>query len=99
MSRVLPSHEVLQTASNLSIEHDKPIVLSYWELSVENKIFIGIKEYIENDTKQVEQFLVKSEEEYTSTIVKIYRSALEFIVETENSIYIVSNKIKGKRIV
>lgn len=97
-AKILPSAEVFQSAAGLAITLDKPIVLSYWEDSLVNKICIGIKEYMEDGEKRTEQFLVKSAEEYTSTVIKIYRAQSEFIVETENSIYIVSNSIKGKRI-
>jgi hypothetical protein len=45
-----------------------------------------------------EKLLVKSEEEYTSTIAKIYKVADEFIIMTENSLYIVDNKIQLRRI-
>ena len=45
-----------------------------------------------------EKILVKSEDEYTSTIVKFYKCADEFIVITENSIYIVANDIPTRRI-
>jgi len=41
---------------------------------------------------------VKSEDEYTSTIAKIYKVETEYIIMTENSIYIVSNDIPTKRI-
>jgi hypothetical protein len=45
-----------------------------------------------------EKLLVKSEEEYTSPISKIYKVGKEFIVITENSIYIVDVEIPRKMI-
>ena len=42
--------------------------------------------------------LVKSEEEYTSPISKIFKVETEFIIMIENSIYIVSASIKSKKI-
>jgi|TARA_Y100000992_G_C21271407_1_gene497107 hypothetical protein len=93
MSEVkLPSEGSLKHAARLSIVDDKPILLDYWADSYgESSVLIGVKE---ND----EKLLVRSAEEYTSPIVKIFKVCEEFIVITENSIYIVSTEIKTKRI-
>ena len=53
--------------------------------------FIGVKD-------NNEKLLVKSEDEYTSPVNKIYQVNEEYIITTENSLYIVSNKIGTKRI-
>ena len=45
-----------------------------------------------------EKLLVKSDEEYTSTVAKIYKVGSEYIIMTENSIYLVDNKIQLRRI-
>ena len=45
-----------------------------------------------------EKLLVRSEDEYTSPISKIYKVDKEFIVLTENSLYIVSASCPTKRI-
>ena len=45
-----------------------------------------------------EKLLVKSVDEYTSPITKIFKSGSEFIVVTENSIYLVDKDIPTKRI-
>jgi hypothetical protein len=45
-----------------------------------------------------EKLLVKSEDEYTTTIAKFYKSGTEYNVITENSIYIVSNEIPTRKI-
>jgi hypothetical protein len=45
-----------------------------------------------------EKLLVKNEEEYTSPIAKIYKVENEYIIETENSLYIVVATIATKRI-
>jgi hypothetical protein len=42
--------------------------------------------------------LVKSSDEFTSLIQKVYKVQEDFIVMTENSIYIVSGKIQKRRI-
>lgn len=87
----LPSDITLKHAAKLSIIEDKPILLDYWSSSLDKKSLIGVKD---ND----EKLLVKSEEEYTSNIVKFYKSATEYIVITENSIYIVSSDIPTRKI-
>lgn len=90
---VVPSATVMAAAAKLSIEHDKPIYLDYFNDSLEKKCCIGVQ-----DTTK---FLVKSDTEYTSPIESIARIKEEkvFIVMTENSIYIVSAEIPVKRIV
>ena len=45
-----------------------------------------------------EKLLVKSDEEYTSPIVRIFKSEQEYLIMTENSIYIVDLNIPTKRI-
>ena len=66
-------------------------MFDYWTNSLDKTVLIGVK-----DTN--EKLLVKSEEEYTSSIQKLYKSASEYIIMTENSIYIVDNQIKSRKI-
>jgi predicted nuclease of restriction endonuclease-like RecB superfamily len=87
----LPSDITLQHSSKLAIVEDKPIMLDYWTQSLEKKVLVGVRE-------SGEKLLVKSAEEYTSAIAKFYKSATEYIVVTENSIYIVSSDIPTRRI-
>jgi len=87
----LPSDVTLKHAAKLSVVEDKPIMLDYWTASLDKKALIGAKE-------NGEKLLVKSEEEYTSTIAKFYKSSTEYIIITENSIYIVSNEIPTRKI-
>jgi hypothetical protein len=87
----LPSDVTMKHAAKLSIVDDKPIMLDYWTASLDKKALIGAKD-------NGEKLLVKSEEEYTSTIAKFYKSGTEYIVITENSIYIVSNEIPTRKI-
>lgn len=87
----LPESTTLQHAAKLSIVEDKPIMLDYWASSLEKTSLIGVKE-------NQEKLLVKSEEEYTSPISKIFKVGSEFIIVTENSIYLIDNKIPTKRI-
>jgi hypothetical protein len=87
----LPSDVTMKHAAKLAIVDDKPILLDYWTPSLDKKALVGARE-------NGEKMLVKSEDEYTSTIAKFYKSGTEYIVITENSIYIVSNEIPTRRI-
>ena len=87
----LPENNTLQHAAKLAIVEDKPIMLDYWTNSLDKSVLIGVKE-------NKEKLLVKSEEEYTSPISKIYKVGKEYIIVTENSIYLVDVEIPTKRI-
>ncbi len=87
----LPSDVTFQNATKLAITEDKPIMMDYWADSLDGKALIGVRE-------NNEKMLVKSAEEYTSPIAKLYRSGTEYIVMTENSIYLVSSTIPTRRI-
>jgi hypothetical protein len=92
ISQTLPSEVTIRNAMTLAITEDKPILLDYWTDSLTNACCIGVREA----TK--EKILVKSSDAYTSCISKILKSGDEFIVMTENSIYIVSKNIKPRKI-
>jgi|TARA_B110000003_G_scaffold273_1_gene309 hypothetical protein len=87
----LPSGTTLQHCAKLAIVEDKPIMFDYWTSSCDKEVLIGVRE-------NEEKLLVKSEEEYTSPINKIYKVEKEYIIITENSIYIVSADIPTKRV-
>ena len=87
----LPSNTTLQHASKLAIVEDRPILLDYWTSSCDKESLIGVRQ-------DGEKLLVKNEEEYTSPIAKIFQVNQEFIVLTENSIYIISSDLPTKRI-
>lgn len=87
----LPSMNTLLNAVKLSIVEDKPIMMDYWTNSIDKTVLIGVKE-------DGEKLLVKSEDEYTSPISRIYNVEKEYIIITENSIYIVDAAINKKRI-
>jgi hypothetical protein len=87
----LPEDKTLQNAIKLSVVEDKPIMMDYWTNSLDKTVLIGVKE-------NQEKLLVKSEEEYTSPIAKIYKVGTEYIIVTENSIYLVDVNIPTKRI-
>lgn len=89
-SRV-PSYPCFQHATKLAIIEDKPIILDYWTSSLDKSCLIGVRQ-------NNEKLLVKSEDEYTSPIAKIYKVDSEYIIVTENSIYLVSSDISTRRI-
>jgi hypothetical protein len=66
-------------------------MLDYWTSSWEKKSCVGIRE-------SGEKLLVKSAEEYTSPISKFYKTGSEYIIITENSIYLVSSDIPTRKI-
>jgi hypothetical protein len=88
----LPNDRTLKHAARIAIEQDKPILLDYFNDTHDGKAFIG-----EDETSK-EKMLVRSEDEYTSLIQKILRVAEDYIVITENSIYIISGVTKKKKI-
>ena len=87
----LPHNTTLKHVAKLAIVEDKPILLDYWTSSLDKEVIIGVRE-------SEEKLLVKSEDEYTSPISKIYKVESEYIIVTENSIYLVSADISTKRI-
>lgn len=87
----LPSEVTLKHAAKLSIVEDKPIMLDYWTPSLDKKALVGARD-------NGEKLLVKSEDEYTSIIQKFYKSATEYIIITENSIYLVASDIPTRKI-
>jgi hypothetical protein len=92
----LPDNKTLQHACKLSIVEDKPILFDYWTQSLDKTVLIGIKD--KDSQENQEKLLVKSEEEYTSPIAKIFKVSNEYIIMTENSIYIVDVNIPTRKI-
>jgi len=86
----VPSATVLLRAAQVSIDEDKPIYFDYYRDSVEKKCCIGVQ----GTTK----YLVKSNDEYTSTIQTVFKCDTCFIVMTENSLYVVDAGIPIKRV-
>ena len=87
----LPSATTLQHVVKISITEDRPIMLDYWTGSLDKQVLIGMRE-------SGEKLLVKSEDEYTSPISKIYKVEGDYIILTENSIYLISSDVETKRI-
>ena len=88
----LPTPKTMECAVKIAIEEDRPIMMDYWADSLVKKVVIAVQP----ETK--DKYLVKSDEEYTSPIVEIKRWQQDFIIKTENSIYIVSSDIPVKQI-
>ena len=96
-----PSVKTLQFIYKLSIIKDMPIVTDYWISSLEKKSIIGVKSNgtIGEDGKEIqEKLLVKNEEEYTSNITAMYKIESEYVIMTQNSIYVVDASIPSKRV-
>lgn len=91
-TELLPGAATLLQASKLSIEQDRAIMLDYFRQTANGTAFLGE----DPDTK--ERVLVKSKEEFTSLIKKLYKVNDDFIILTENSLYIVSGKIQKRRV-
>ena len=87
----LPPTAIWNHVSKIAISEDKPIMLDYWVDSLEKNVFIGLK-------PDDEKLLVKSAEEYTSPISRIYKVESVFIICTENSIYLTSSDIDKRRV-
>ena len=88
----LPNEKVLVHAAKIAIEQDKPILLDYYTDTKKGTAFLG------EDAETKEKILVKNPEEYTSPVQKMFKAKDEYIIVTENSVYIVSGNIKKKTI-
>ena len=88
----VPSAATLVSAAKLAIQKDMPIQLDYFVDSADGKAFLG------EDATSGDKMLVKNSEEFTSHIQKIYKAGEDFIIMTENSIYLVSGKIQKRKI-
>jgi len=88
----LPSTQTLLQAAKVAMDQDKPILLDYYADSCVGKAFLGVDENTE------EKMLVKSSDEYTSLVQKVYKVGEDFLVLTENSIYVVSGKLSKRKI-
>jgi hypothetical protein len=91
---VLPSATVLLQAAKIAIEQDRAIMLDYYVQTANGTAFLG-----EDSDNKDNRILVKSKEEFTSLIKKLYKVGEDdLIVLTENSLYIVSNKIQKRKV-
>jgi len=84
----IPNDNTLQQATKLSIKLCKPICFYFYIDSCRGKINI-----VNNDGDKI---IYKNSEEYTSPIKNTYKVGNEYLVVTENTIYIVSCNTKVK---
>jgi hypothetical protein len=89
----LPGQATIEHAMKLAINEDRPIMMDYWKDSIEKTVLIG-----QRDDETKEKILVRSEEEYTSPIKQILKVGTDYIIMTENSIYLVDTAIPFRRI-
>ena len=90
------SPKTIQNVIRIAIDEDRPVLWDYLIPSVNGKAHIGIRRIKQPDGTFVEtgeKLLVKSSEEYTSNITKTFKCDSEFIILTENSIYVISTTI------
>lgn len=91
-TEILPGATTLLQAAKIACEQDRAIMLDYFRQTAQGTAFLGE----DPDTK--ERILVKSKEEFTSLIKKLYKVGDDFIILTENSLYIVSGKIQKRKV-
>lgn len=82
----LPSDKTLQQAVKLSIKSSKPICFYFYVDSLKNKISIV--------SDGEDKIIFKNQEEHTSPILNTYKCGTEFLVVTENTIYVISADTK-----
>jgi len=71
---------------NKSIEKLKPICFYFYKDSLKNKVRLGLDE--DDDI-----VIYKDNDSYSSNIISLYKLKSIYVCETENTLYIVSNKI------
>jgi hypothetical protein len=87
-----PSPQTLVQAAKIAIEQDRAIMLDYYRQTAGGVAFLG------EDPETKERVLVKSKDEFTSLIKKLYKVGDDFIILTENSLYVVSGKIQKRKV-
>jgi hypothetical protein len=91
-TELLPSAQTLLSAAKIAIEQDRAVMLDYYRQTAGGTAFLG------EDPETKERVLVKSKDEFTSLIKKLYKIGDDFIILTENSLYIVSGKIQKRKV-
>jgi hypothetical protein len=92
----VPNEKVLAHAAKIAMEQDKPLMFDYYmDTRAGGTAFLGE----DKDTK--ERILVKNPEEYTSPVKNMFKKfhekdkpLFDYIIVTENSVYIVSGSMK-----
>lgn len=87
MSQVtMPSDKTLAQAFKLSLQIGKPVESYFYIDSCKGSIYICANE--------TDKIIYKSNDEHTSPVSSIYKSEGEYLIVTENSIYILSGTTK-----
>lgn len=89
---LLPAAQTMMQAAKIAIEQDRAIMMDYYQQTAAGTAYLG------EDHETKEKILIKSKEEFTSLIGRLYKVGDDFIVLTENSLYIVSGKIQKRRV-
>lgn len=88
----IPHRLTMDRAVRIACNEDRPIMMDYWMYSIsadpKEKPTIGVR-------PNKEKLLVKNKEEYTSPIQRMFKSEGEYIIVTENSVYIVDSSVKA----
>jgi len=79
-------------AAKLAQQLDRPILLDYYADSCSGKAFVA------EDQETKEKLLMKTKDEYTSLIQKLYKVGDDYLILTENSIYIISGKVQKRKV-
>lgn len=84
----LPDDHTMQQAVKLSLKLTKPIDFYFYIESLKGKVSI--------ESREGEKIIFKNDDEHTSPILNTYKSNSSYIIVTENTIYILSDKTQIK---
>jgi hypothetical protein len=87
-----PSTEIMMKGMRLALQHDKPLIFSFWGDSLNKTVFFN------HDSKLNEWNLYKSDDEFTSPILNRHAEKGDLICETENSMYVIAGDIGNKSV-
>ena len=86
----IPSTNTLSQAAKLSIKISKPVCFYFYIDSCNDGIKIC--------TNETDKIIFKNLDEHTSSISNIYKVDNEYLIVTENTIYIISSNTKVAKI-
>lgn len=86
----IPSTNTLSQAAKLSIKISKPVCFYFYIDSCNDSIKIC--------TNETDKIIFKNLDEHTSSISNIYKVDNEYLIVTENTIYIISSNTKVAKI-
>ena len=86
---IYPSQKTLNETFKLSVENEKNISYYFFQDSQENQVCLA--------THNNDKLIYKNKEEHSSPIIKTFKCETEYIVITENTIYVISAKTQIKK--